>query len=433
MIRPFLTEIDTRAKVKGSRDPLGIQPIWGRFGRHVIGNLTTVSNSVRDFTTTILGYYFAERVSAEKSVSSVLETFIKWEQLAACARAHVNNDFAFRGTERVRERLSESSRVTLSADTQHQILADQKIYGLWGLYSVPARASGLLESDSTRITLPSRDLVENVYLPILSRAGIRNGDQIVGLLAEKTPRIDLDGKHKKIVNAVGNLLQRKLLPAERDFYRQHLLYGGPMESTNGLQRQLAVLIEVVIQKTSFELSPAAVRALVKDAGRQGEKGAKLADKLERIHTAESILAPTALFFGYLLGCADTPIEKIVKHVREVWGQGVRTVNVDAIEKISKELGGDNEAAATRWLKIAQSEAKGDYAALIEQVLEQNRSVMADRSGSPWVVKAGKKLDVRFREDDIMLPIRSELPSLWQFPYFIHSLRDVAIALQGRAA
>lgn len=49
---PFLTDLDSRAAVKGSRDPLGIQAIWTRFGRHVVGNLTTVSNSVRDFTIT---------------------------------------------------------------------------------------------------------------------------------------------------------------------------------------------------------------------------------------------------------------------------------------------------------------------------------------------------------------------------------------------
>src|SRR3989442_15950904 len=32
---PFLTDLDSRAAVKGSRDPLGIQQIWTRLGRHV--------------------------------------------------------------------------------------------------------------------------------------------------------------------------------------------------------------------------------------------------------------------------------------------------------------------------------------------------------------------------------------------------------------
>src|SRR5215211_5537294 len=98
---PFLTDLDSRAAVKGSRDPLGIQQIWTRMGRHVVGNLTTVSNSVRDFTTLLLGYYFAERIADEQGPGTELATFLKWEQLAAYARAAVNRDYAFRGTDRV--------------------------------------------------------------------------------------------------------------------------------------------------------------------------------------------------------------------------------------------------------------------------------------------------------------------------------------------
>ena len=102
---PFLTDLDSRAAVKGSRDPLGIQQIWTRLGRHVVGNLTTVSNSVRDFTALLLGYYFAEQLADELGPGSELATFLKWEQLAAYARASVNNDFIFRGTERAERAL----------------------------------------------------------------------------------------------------------------------------------------------------------------------------------------------------------------------------------------------------------------------------------------------------------------------------------------
>jgi hypothetical protein len=35
----------------------------------------------------------------------------------------------------------------ISDDRAHQILGNQKIYGLWGLYTMPARASGLLDGD----------------------------------------------------------------------------------------------------------------------------------------------------------------------------------------------------------------------------------------------------------------------------------------------
>ena len=60
----FLTEIDPRAAVAGSRDPLGLQPIWSALGREVVGNLTTVTTSVRGFTTLILGLYFADEIVA---------------------------------------------------------------------------------------------------------------------------------------------------------------------------------------------------------------------------------------------------------------------------------------------------------------------------------------------------------------------------------
>ena len=86
----FLTALDSRAQVKGSRDPIGCQAVWTRFGRHVVGNLTTVSSSLRDYTVTILGMHFAEQVTDAGSDSTTLQTFLKWEQLCGYARAQEN-------------------------------------------------------------------------------------------------------------------------------------------------------------------------------------------------------------------------------------------------------------------------------------------------------------------------------------------------------
>ena len=36
MSGPFLTALDSRGAVKGSRDPLGAQSIWVRFGRYAV-------------------------------------------------------------------------------------------------------------------------------------------------------------------------------------------------------------------------------------------------------------------------------------------------------------------------------------------------------------------------------------------------------------
>ena len=59
---PFVIDIDSRAALKGSRDPLGAQAIWTLFGRHAVGGLTNDTTSVRDFAGLLLGYWFIEKL-----------------------------------------------------------------------------------------------------------------------------------------------------------------------------------------------------------------------------------------------------------------------------------------------------------------------------------------------------------------------------------
>lgn len=59
---PFLTDIDSRAAIKGSRDRLGAQAIWTPLGWHVVGGLTTNAMSVRDFVVLLLGYWLIEKL-----------------------------------------------------------------------------------------------------------------------------------------------------------------------------------------------------------------------------------------------------------------------------------------------------------------------------------------------------------------------------------
>ena len=246
---PFLTDLDSRAAVKGSRDPRGIQQIWTGLGRHVVGNLTTVSNSVRDFTTLLLGYYFAEQLVDFFGPGTELATFLKWEQLAAYSRAEVNKDFVFRGTERVRKNLSDSDRITLCDDRGHQILSNQKIYGLWGLYTMPPRSSGLLEGDPCRLTRTAKQFVEANCLPILEQGAGKGGRKILEILREKQSRIDV--KKSSVVRAVGKVLQPRLLKREREFFRSCLLHGGPEDKTGGLQQQLAELLKETLPQKDF--------------------------------------------------------------------------------------------------------------------------------------------------------------------------------------
>lgn len=101
--------------------------IWSRIGRRIVGNLTTVSNSVRDFTISALGFTLIERLIASGHDESELPIFMRWKQLCGYARAVRNGERGFRGTERVHRTLSDADLIILSADRGHQILRVRSI------------------------------------------------------------------------------------------------------------------------------------------------------------------------------------------------------------------------------------------------------------------------------------------------------------------
>ena len=238
---PFLTLMDPRSKLRGSRDPLGLQPIWTYFGRRVVRNLTTVTTSLRGFTTLLLGLYFAERASEDRQAHNVdfVELFLKFEQLAAYSRvAHrQGSDYSeeeVRGIQRVKKNLNQGKgQVRISAAQDAQILANQKTYGLWGLYSVAARNSGWLESQSSRLTPVARDFVETQYLPHFGR----DGDWVFPFL-----RSDLDfephGKHARLSRSLAEVLSSAIKPSEVNFYSKHLLEGQAFDIQAALWQQI---------------------------------------------------------------------------------------------------------------------------------------------------------------------------------------------------
>jgi hypothetical protein len=426
---PFLTELDSRAAVKGSRDPLGLQQIWTRFGRHVVGNLTTVSTSVRDFTTLLLGYYFANDLADESDSGGELHTFLRWEQLAAYARAAVNKDLVFRGTERVQANLQSGKRVTISAEQTHQILSNQKIYGLWGLYTVPARASGLLDGDPPHLTSDALELVERHYLPILATGAGRDARHVRDVLCANSFQLDVNGKHAKLLKAVGDVLAPKLRAAERDAFRNHLLHGGPGDETNGRQRQFAELLTQTLAQPGWEWSPATVNELAVQAGDRSAPQS-LAFYLDRIATCESVLAPVSMLFAHLLGLDGKTVAEVAERLRDEWGDAVPSVRATDFRALRGEIAGGDADAGDRWVGIAHALEAGDYPRLIDLLLAQNKAVMDARNGGPWVARRDEALHVHVRDESGSLPKRAELPNLWRFPYFMYSLRAVAAALRG---
>lgn len=428
---PFLTELDPNAAIKGSRDPLGIQPIWTRLGRQVVGNLTTVSTSVRDFTTTILGYYFAERF-ADEGAGDRLGVFLRWEQLASYARGAINNDWEFRGTERAKKNLNEGSKVRLGTDASSLILSDQKTYGLWGLYSVPSRSSGLVEGEPAHVSPPARAFIERHYLPALFR-GQALLPELENALSKKSAELRPQERDRVLLQAVARVLRRQLSSQEQAFYKEHLVDGGSDDRTRGGQRLLVDALRTTFGMEEWSLQPATVRHLAKHCHAQGDLGRSVADALDRIRVAEQLLAPASRLFLLLLNCdGQQPVDVAVAVGRQ-WGRRVPSVSPDAVEGIRGQFADvQDEQAGNRWVQLAGALASGEYQRAISLLIDQNSAVMFGRgSAAPWVDVRDGKLHVRFLDEGGgALPLKSELPSLWTNSYFIDSLRTVAMQVEG---
>ena len=135
----FLSEWDGRARPKGSRDPLGFELVWSHYGRKVIGNLTTVTGSLENFSVALLGFYWANELNptsvgtVKERSKRIKETFLRYEQLAGYLR-HIHktgpnsgeNDKgeSILGSRRIKSRI-ETGKITLGPEDEHQILSSQ--------------------------------------------------------------------------------------------------------------------------------------------------------------------------------------------------------------------------------------------------------------------------------------------------------------------
>ncbi len=433
----FLTEIDPRAAVKGSRDPLGLQPIWTRFGRQVVGNLTTVTTSLRNFTTWMLGLHFAEELIASKKASEEerVDLFMRFEQLAAYSRYAVGADDRTErilGVSRVKKRLDAREKIMISTAQQHQILSNQKTYGIWGLYSVAGAQSGLAERGSGRLSPLGIKFVESYYLPKLKRL-YPGAERKLGHLMRGGKEFQPRGRDKPLAEALATVLSPHLSPRERTFYAKVLILAeGDGDTTGGLQGQLWRTVESTNDKGTFgwdrEFDFAEMTEVMKRA-----ETPELRRELAHIHTVEPLFAAAGHLFGFALQRNNADLEQVVGEVRRSWGSGLEHIDPRAIEGLRMRIrDASNEESADRLVQMAEHLRGGDYGALITTAAKQNGAVMAQRGGAPWLSLEKGRIHVRLRAEDRGLPPREGLGALWTNPYFINSLKTVGATVMGKA-
>jgi hypothetical protein len=430
----FLTEIDPRAAVKGSRDPLGLLPVWSRFGRDVVGNLTTVTSSVRGFTTLLLGLYFAERLieSAKATEDDRVDLFLKFEQLSAYTRFEYSKsgeDLGILGYQRVTRRSREThGEVPISADVDAQILSNQKAYGLWGLYTVAARESGLVERDGHVLTALGRDLVERQYLPKLAQGCGRDGAEILRLLEQERTIYEVRGKHARIAKSLASVLAPKLTKNEAEVYLKAFILGQTpgFDHTQGRQAALwDVLCEINSTKRFGWDEPFGYGELLEARKRVPKLNEALAAALERIRHLEPFFVALAEAFGYLISVRDSSIETVAKDISRAWGRKLRHVEAGEIERLRLRFEDvASSEGAERLIGMARALRDGDYSTVLRLALAHNASVMKARGGAPWVTEEGGRLRVRLREESRALSEKEALPTLWYNSYFINALKAV---------
>lgn len=434
----FLTAVDTeRLNIRGSRDPLGLVPVWGAFGRKVVENLTTASNSARGFTTLLLGLYLAERVSEGESDrhSTRLATFLKFEQIAGFARYIHNEDAAFRGITQVKRRWEDGNgrRITIGAAQKLQILSNQKTYGLWGLFITPAIDSGLVIPKDLSLTPVAREMVERRYLPIFHRGGIDQTTRLLSILEKERSDLEPDGKHERLFRALAEILHPKFDDKERAFYHEHLVLGGEGAQKQGWQPRFSQLMEDCLEPGE-PFSHASLCTVI-DAMRT-PADAPLRDHLVRIRDLEALLVASANLFAFLQQRENAKISDTVTELRKAWGRGLKHLRPDALEEMQPEIAAvfADSAAGARFVQLGSDLRKAEFEAAIDRVLDHNKFVMAARNGSqPWIQRAGGKLDVRYRDGaQRELATPTELATAWRSTFYIDPMKYVADQLRGAA-
>jgi hypothetical protein len=422
----FLTLEDPNARIHGSRDPLGVQPVWASFGRYVVTNLTTVTTSIRGFTVLLLGRLLAEKMIEKGAAGEqdALSIFLRTEQIGSYARhlAHgVDGDI--RGIERVKRFVEEKGpNVPIQDDASGMILSDQKVYGLWGIYSVSARTSGMIADGPVGLTEFARDFIDKNYWPALQPAETKLFKLIKDGGTLRTHGND------SIFSAVSKLLPQTFTDEEIWFYSQTLRDAHHVKDNSSAKRQplFAELLKNHSDLNNYT-NREEILNLAKAAG--GEEEA-LSLRLEKIARLEALFAPAEALFDYLQTRGGQKPADLALKLRGHWGKQVPHLDSplddifsEIVTVVGKELG-------VAMSKCDYALNAGAYEDGIMALLEWNKLVMAARKAAPWIQLTSGKLDVRYRGQEKELPHGNILPQLWRNSYFIDALKSIVHLLSG---
>jgi hypothetical protein len=396
----FLSLLDDRAKPKGSRDPLGFELVWTLFGRRVIGNLTTVTDSLTNFCVALLGCKWANELypggdNTERS-QLVREAFLRFEQMSGYLR-YLGDDGRILGVTRIGRRLAEGiDPIPLGLSTQAMILSDQGSYGLWGLYSTALRETGLITGDDRKPTPLGQSLAEEIEHHV-------DKQKLVSLMQRKgISKRDLQKQALPFSNALKHRTMRdKLL---------ELLMNGSQRTS--VQSELwRITRSSLRQRRRLESLTRYIETL-----RVKAKGTELDTRLEDIQATERLLVACNNVFNYLRRLDGEKLDTISQTLTDRY----------SYQHIDESLPLNSVPRGETLANIRTAFLTGDNTAVINQLIDLNAAVMRYRGGAAWVEReTGNRLKVRIPSENAELLSQAELESHWDYDYFLNSYLGIA--------
>jgi len=405
----FLSLLDERLKPKGSRDPLGFEQVWTKYGRQVVGNLTTITNSLENFAAALLGFNWANELNKDISDNDehklISATFLKYEQLAAYLR-HENKSGSIMGITRVKERMGDIERNSfdLGTSSNETILSDQVGYGLWGFYSSASRDSGLIYGNKRRLTPKGLQIVELIESKLDKAKLIKLIEQSSVTLVEVK---ELSSQYMAALNdkeVAQQLIQALMKGKSRslDISSQYELWLKTQQiysqqGVNGLDSKN--MGNFISQLKLLDLSD------------------ELNSSLSNIENIERVLVALNHVFHY---CRTNDGKNIDEINQLLLAQNYQfeylPIHLPPLEVQNKD----------KIQQVLNSLRSYDYISVIEQLADLNKKVMSERQGAPWIEVDSKKLiKVRMKQEKFRLFKQADLQEHWDYDYFLGSFLDIS--------
>jgi hypothetical protein len=423
----FFTALAPDERVHGSRDPLGLLPIWTRLGRRLIGNVTTVSGDLRGWTSLLVMVgLFRDRVDAGLIDIADTAALLRAEQMIAYSRVLNGQTAEVRGLNQVKNHLQHHDQgrvpIPLGEDRDRRILTSQRAAGVWGQISAAATASLLLDRARIGLMPASQSLWTGTLGPRLAPFHARITDIVRDKRGFEPGRSD-----ESLARALAEVHASRLATAEVALYRDHVLYGG--RHITGTQAELVDLWRAQTGDVSVRAAVDIPRTALLAQRARASGLADVAAGLDDIVASERLLAPMARLFSWVQSRNRQPLGDVVGELEEAWTEPIASAAAGTDEllgPVAREVYPGTEVPKALGA-VREALVAGDWHRAVLGVVDLNGMTMRRRGGAPWVQVVGDRLDVRLGDEQASLPTLDALHRDLVHSYYLDPLRRLVVA------